>query len=332
MLPAPLSPAPVKPTIPIPCHDLARASTNTRHREGEEKGHRGGRVGEALPPVDLGGNREAITGNAKDQGPAPHRLNGGSLRLAVHDCIREGLKLHDIFATLYREDPADIVPLYDTAFLAVACVFRDPDGTHGLHAERIEQLRRPLPYRLKEGMTVGAMALKAGVSRETLARYLERHGFLTMAPYGGRQRRRVVSDEAFEAEYGHTVDASKVRVGHLEGMNRAVPFPVFYPEHVPNILWTLGLDVIREEMARLPSKRARLTWLLDNHPDLTSQEAANFAGCTERAVKKAKARRGTVSSSSIVEDPLSVQITHGGTFMRTEEGWSSSGSSTLAGP
>jgi hypothetical protein len=82
----------------------------------------------------------------------------------------------------------------------------------------------------------------------------------------------------------------------LEGYNRASAFPVIYPECARAILWALDLDGIRTTAFRMESKRSRLQWLLTNHAYMPNAFIAEVAGCTERAVEKARARRTNDSS------------------------------------
>lgn len=145
-------------------------------------------------------------------------------------------------------------------------------------------------------VTVRDLAALAAVDRETMARALEHHGYLELAPYGGPSRRRLVTREAEAAGLGKNIDAARFRLARLEGHRRACAFPVFAREHVAAILWTLDFDGIRREVAALPTKRVRLRWLLANHGHLPSAFLASLAECTTRAVEKAKARAKEESS------------------------------------
>ncbi len=205
--------------------------------------------------------------------------------------------LQRIQAALWREDPSEVAALYEAMLLRD--VWDEPnafDGKFGLRAERLRELRRPLPQRPRKGLTITEMARHASVDRETMARALEHHGYVTLAPFGGRQQRRLVSDQATAAGYGHNADGSNTHIAALEGLNRASVFAVFYEDHVPSVLWTLDLDGIRDRATAIVSKRHRLKWLLASHGYLPSGFIASLAGCTERAVKKARARMGGESS------------------------------------
>ena len=229
-----------------------------------------------------------------------HRLPASALRLAIGTAIGDGMTLPDILAGLWREDAAEVAAIFDSIAL------RDVDGTpgpldgrHGLQAERMRELRRPLVWRPKRGLTVSDLADMARVDRETMAAALEHHGYLELVPYGGRQRRRLLTDLTVAAGYGHNVDAAHVRIGHLEGYERAAAFPVIYPEHAASILWTLDFPGIRADAATMDSKRVRLRWLLAHHGYLPNAFIAELAGCTSRAVEKARVR-DAASESSVV--------------------------------
>lgn len=218
--------------------------------------------------------------------PSPSRTQ---LHLAVLDCMRMRLTLADTINRLWREDPQRVTAAYDTLLTSQSVLSEPSTPRYGLRAERMRELRRPHPRGDRPGLTVQTMADDAGVPREVMSRLLEHHGYLTLAPYGGRQQRRLVSEAAFRGGYGYTVDAAEKRIAHLEGTNRAAPFAVFYPEHIPSILWTLGIDAIREGVAQQPTKRKKLRWLLDHHDYLPSSFIAELTGCSVRGVKKARA-------------------------------------------
>jgi hypothetical protein len=137
---------------------------------------------------------------------------------------------------------------------------------------------------------VSEIAEQSGINRETLSRLLEHHGYLELKPYGGLQNRRLVTNQAYEAKMGHNVDASVSRVAFLEGYRRAIPFPVFYPEQVQDILWTLDYPSIVATAKAVPKKRDRLRWLMDHHPYLPNEELSSLAGYSLRGVEKARLR------------------------------------------
>jgi|GEM_PF-4248594 len=211
------------------------------------------------------------------------------LVLAVEQCIHEGRNLPDTQEALWRENPDHVQAIYDTLRLGKLC---EPESVNPqtLLASRMRRLRRPLPSRRKHGLTLTEIAARTGISRETLASLMEHHGYLEMVPYGGSQRRRLVTDEAFHAGLGHNVDASEVRLS-IEGKNRTSVFPVFYEDQLPNILWTFDLDRIYAAAQAQRSKKAALHWLLDHHAYLPNAEIARISGANERTVRRARAAR-----------------------------------------
>lgn len=224
-------------------------------------------------------------------------LPATTLLLAIGTAVRDGMTLASIADGLWRENAGEVTRIFDA--FALRDVDRTPgpmEGRHGLRAERMRELHRPLAWRSKRGLTVSDLATRAGVDRETMAAALEHHGYLELVPYGGWQRRRLLTEQAIAAGFGHNSDAAHVRVAHLEGFNRASVFPVVYPEHAADILWTLDLNGIRAEAAAMPSKRDRLRWLLAHHAYLPDAFVAELASCTTRAVEKARGRRATESS------------------------------------
>jgi hypothetical protein len=135
-----------------------------------------------------------------------------------------------------------------------------------------------------------------------LCALLEHHGYLELAFYGGRQRRRLVTQRAIDAGFGQNIDPSGVRIA-LEGAAKVAAFPVFFPEWVPGILWTLDYAGLREYANTIPSKRDRLHWLLTYHAHLPRKELAALSGYSERGWSKAvrssfASYRGTSRRSS----------------------------------
>lgn len=224
-------------------------------------------------------------------------LPPAQLRLAVAQAVRDRLPLCHVLSCLWQMDPGEVSAAYDDAMFGRVEV---PDaavaGRHGLRAERMRELRRPLPMRRKHGLTITEVAAQVGMERETLACLLEHHGYLELVPFGGTQRRRLVTDQAFTAGLGHNVDASHIRIAAVEGKNRAGVFPVFYPEHVSAILWTLDHAGISATAATIKGKRGRLHWLLNNHGHLPTAEIASLSGYSRRGVEKARSPAGVSPS------------------------------------
>ncbi len=69
-------------------------------------------------------------------------------------------------------------------------------------------------------------------------------------------------------------------------------FPVFYPEVVSAILWTLDYEGIRDKATSITNKRERLLWVLRNHGYLPDGEVAKLTDYTVRGVEKARQRKG----------------------------------------
>ena len=221
------------------------------------------------------------------------QLGATHLRFAVTDCLRhpdpEKRRLGTILGCLWREAPDDVHSAYDAAILGSLDVPSEAGGRHGIFAARMRKMKRPLLSRDKIGLTVGKIAETNGIDRAVLVALMERHGYLELAPYGGRQSRRLVTDEAFHAGVGHNVDPGKARSSRLDGAARATPFPVFYPEAVPSLLWTLDWPGIQAAAKAIPNKRQRMRWLLEQHGYLPDKALEGLSGYSLRGVKKARA-------------------------------------------
>lgn len=229
------------------------------------------------------------------------RLSLIPLRHAVLSCIHDRRSRDDTAAALWREDPERVGAMYDATFRRLQDDLNCPiDGRHGLLAERMRELRKPLLSRAKLGLTITEMATKAGVDRETMARALEHHGYLELVPYGGPNRRRLVTRAAENAGLGHNPDGSRMHIGRLEGFAKACVFPVFYPEHFDTILWTLDLDGIRARAEAIANKRRRLAWLLDAHCYLPNGAIADLAGCSEVGARRARSRIAAKVSLQVI--------------------------------
>lgn len=232
---------------------------------------------------------------------APKALPPRHVRFAVGDCLRDrppreegGDALIPILPSLIdrlpREDPEDVAEAYRRAILGLVDTLPDEGGRHGRLAERMRELHRPMLTRDRKGLTLADIAHGAGIHRETLAALMEHHGYLELVYFGGQQRRRLVTDQAFHAGLGHNVFPAHRRIGRLEGMQKVAPFPVFYPEHLEGLLWTLDFTGIRNHVADLARKADRLSWLRLKHPYLPVGELARLSGYSRRGIEKSLGR------------------------------------------
>ena len=231
------------------------------------------------------------------------RLPHAQLRLAVIDIMTDRAAtergLQRAVERLWREDEGDVTATYDAVFLSrTETHSEDGGGRHGMRAERMRELHRPMSRRQKLGLTVADIAARMGVRQETAARLLEDHGYLELSPFGRTQSRRLVSADCYAAGHGHNVDPSQIRSGRLDGMAKAAPFPVFYEKHVPSIIWTLGWGLILSTVLAESSKRKRLAFLLTDHAYLPDAEIAALAGCSLSGVEKGRRRGGFVGCAS----------------------------------
>ena len=227
--------------------------------------------------------------------PNTHRLPYAHLRLSVIDVL-DHPDLSERTSTrtlerLWREDPEDVVAVHDELFLIRAEPGQEGRGRHGLRAERMRELHRPMSARRQRGLTVAEISTRIGMRQETVARLLEHHGYLELSPFGRDQSRRLVTAECYAAGHGHNVDPRQIRSRRLDGVARAVPFPVFYEDKVASIVWTFGWDLLQARLAVETTKRKRLAFLLSDHAYLPDAEIASLAGCSSRGVEEAR-RRG----------------------------------------
>lgn len=251
------------------------------------------RGGPTLPPSLL----PSPSSTSKNAGKMPR----ANLRLAVGDVLRswpaEGRSLTAAFDRLWREDPTEVEELYCAVDEAALEGFeqdhllgRDGTGMHGLLAARMRELNRPLWQRNKSGMTIHEVASRIGVSTETAVRLLIHNGYIESVPFGGRQHRRLLTDQAVRAGIGHNVDPKGRRSTWLDGHQRAAVFPVFYPEHIATIIWTLGWGLIVSAVTTAPTKKAKLAYLLEEHDYLPDSEIAKLAGYKRDGVLRARRR------------------------------------------
>jgi hypothetical protein len=132
------------------------------------------------------------------------------------------------------------------------------------------------------------------MSRETLAALLEERGYLETVQYGRDQRRRMFTASAIADGYGHNVVGPTSR---NIGRGQSGTFPVFYPESVDQVIASLRYEDLVRRTGAMSEKRARLAWLLTEHPNLPNTEVAALTGYSVRGVEKARARRRKPESS-----------------------------------
>ncbi|MCW2242912.1 hypothetical protein [Azospirillum canadense] len=153
----------------------------------------------------------------------------------------------------------------------------------------VSKLRNEPLWRNRKGITVSEMAGRWGIANATLRALLDHHGFLETVSYGGTQRRALVPDNVFYAEYGHNVlpGIGKASIGDS---NTTTVFPVFYEEFLENIRWCLDYDGITNAVNMIERKKDRLKYLIGNHGYLPNTEIASLSGYTVNGVSVARAR------------------------------------------
>lgn len=159
-----------------------------------------------------------------------------------------------------------------------------------MYIPKISTLRREPLWRDKQGVTVAAMAERWRIADSTLRALLDHHGFLETVPYGGQQRRALVPDNVFHAEYGHNVIPGKGS-GVFQGDKSTIIFPVFYEEVLDNIWWCLDYPGITEAVSNIDNKKWRLNYLISDHGYLPNTEIALLSGYTVNGVSVARLRR-----------------------------------------
>ena len=201
-------------------------------------------------------------------------------------------RLDSILKRLWREPASDVIETYDAMVFGGLDTPRALEGArNGLLAAKMRDLRRPLLRRDKSGLRVSEAAAQLHMERETLARLMVRHGILELVPFGGRQSRRLVTDQAFYEGLGHNVDPSSLHSPRLSGHSRSSVFPVIYADQLSRIAERLGWSVLQDTAASIRDKRSRMRWLLAEQADLPDEALATLSGYSLRGVKKARALR-----------------------------------------
>ncbi|WP_249196035.1 hypothetical protein [Gluconobacter kondonii] len=206
---------------------------------------------------------------------------------------------------LYRDDPKLVARIYDQIFLGFweRTDFGTEEGHSNTAHKKKTRSKHPKPKRRERGVTISEMAsedslwlpegdedssggIRLTPDKTALYRLLEANGWLTRAPYGRKQYRWFVTDEAVKDGYGQNVDPSNLHSITLSGGRKAFPFPVFYPGKLKDIAWTLGWDLILKAMDGLDRKKARLSWLLSHHAYLPNQTMADLSGAGLATVER----------------------------------------------
>ncbi|MFT8978990.1 hypothetical protein [Gluconobacter oxydans] len=129
--------------------------------------------------------------------------------------------------------------------------------------------------------------------KETLYRLLQENCWLERAPFGREQSRWFVTDKAVECGYGQTVDPSNTHSFVLSGPKKSFPFPVFYEDKVRDVVWTLGWDVILDQLNTIATKKERLAWLMAHHSYLPAKAISQLSGVGIATAKRHKAQNDT---------------------------------------
>jgi len=203
--------------------------------------------------------------------------------------------LEDLIEKLWREDPDEI-----RSFYHLIADNRISDGwLTSYHRKRENRKKAKLLTRNRVGLTLNAIAKRTGIAKPTLVSLMEHHGFLHLVQFGLEQKRRLVTEDAFNAHLGHNVNPAN-RIGHLEGQGKAANFPVFYEDKLPDVLWVLDFDGIREKVSRWADKKGKLAWLLSEHSYLPDTELASLSGYSVKGVFKARTKVGAPKPTEAV--------------------------------
>ena len=208
-----------------------------------------------------------------------------NLRLAVANAVIDQMKVEELIERLWREDPEEVRSLYWSITSNRVC---DGWRLSGYHRRTEDKKKRKLLTRHKFGLGVREVAKRAGIAPATLVSLMEHHGILELVQFGLNQKRRLVSDTTFHAEFGHNVYSTKHIA--LEGKAKSSPFPVFYEDRLQELLWMLDYPGIMKAVLNIQSKKGKLAWLLSEHSYLPDIEIANLAGYSAFRVSKARQR------------------------------------------
>lgn len=238
------------------------------------------------------------------------RLDAAGLRLAVRDCVLDGLDVPESASALWREDPKIISAKHGEITMARADE-RGAGSLHGRLADLLREAHRPIVGRPGErGLTVDAAAERIGVPKASFVALAEAHGYLGLAPFGRTQGRRLVTDRAVAAGIGWNVDATKTRIARLDGFGRAAVFPVFDPARLEDVAWTFDWAGIVGAVRALARKRDRVSFLLAEHDYLPDTEVAALAEVERRTVARARRARGAAVERSTGSSEQGPRVHH----------------------
>lgn len=213
-----------------------------------------------------------------------HRLSDKQLKLAISTAIIDGMDESEVVDKLWREHPVKIRHFYQAIkFNRGYAGYIQPVERKTTSVEDTNPLTRE-----KTGMTITELATKVKLKVVTVVALLEHHDLLELVPYGLEQKRRLVTETAFNAHLGHNIYPN--RIGRLEGRNRSSPFPVFYSDRLQDILWMFDLGGISEGVGKEVGKKAKLQWLLKYHSYLPDDELASLSGYSRMGVFKVRCR------------------------------------------
>jgi hypothetical protein len=205
-------------------------------------------------------------------------LYASNLALSIEDAYLQGVSLEELYEKLPREAPERVAWFYDE--IASHCALISQGGGEA-QDPKLKLPKNPG----RTGLQIGEAAVRLEMAQATLTALLEHHLILELAPYGGRQNRRLLTGEAKKAGFGHNVYPWN-RITKIEGVRRSAPFPVLYGQRLDDIMWMLDWNNIHDYVKSISSRKKRLHWLCTNHSYLPVAEIAALAGYSEKTVKR----------------------------------------------
>lgn len=214
--------------------------------------------------------------------------------------------MDEVVEKLWREDSDHVRFLFHSISSNRIC---DGWRLNGYYRRKEERVKRKLLTRHTYGLTINDLVKRSKIARPTLVSLMEHHGLLELVPYGLEQKRRLVTEQAFEAGLGHNVNPAN-RIGHLEGYGKAALFPVFEEDRIEDVLWMLDYAGIRKAVSEQSNKKARLSFLLDQHAYFPDAEIASLAGYSIKGVSKARAKTAEANVQPKLKSPTQATPTH----------------------